>query len=41
MNLKSLGWSSFGYTDDIDIKAIARITAVHRSHLEAAKDDKK
>ena len=39
MNLKTLGWSSH-FPQDIDLSSLARITAVHRSHMRAMTADK-
>ena len=36
MNLDSLGWSAHFDSDDLDLNYVARILAVHRSHMRAA-----
>ncbi len=40
MELSDLGWSDFWATDEIEESDVARVLAVHRSHLRAAKKDK-
>ncbi|MEZ4873127.1 MAG: ribosome small subunit-dependent GTPase A [Bdellovibrionales bacterium] len=40
MDLSMLGWSSFSEKYEGDIKSVARVLAVHRSHLLARTEDK-
>lgn len=40
MNLKSLGWSPYFESDDIDSSMVARVLTVHRSHVRAVKHNK-